>query len=153
MDTSRPDPPDALAPAGPKPGARPPVRILVVDDELMLREALRDVLAHLGFAVLEAEDGASALALLETRGHEIGLVILDMTMPGMAGTEVLARLRALPGQVASLPVLLASGYAQEDLSGSLLAAAPTCFLRKPFTMRELSGKIRDCLGGASGPVG
>ncbi|HEX9081997.1 MAG TPA: response regulator, partial [Holophagaceae bacterium] len=140
----RPPSPAASAEAGGR-----ATRILVVDDEPMLREALRDVLSHLGFGVLEAEDGPQSLALLGTQAEEVGLVILDMTMPGMQGTEVLAGIRALPGSVATVPVILVSGYTQEDLSGALSQQAPTCFLRKPFSMRELSRKISECLGGSS----
>lgn len=148
MDDARPDPPAEPA----DPGQRGTVRrILVVDDEAMLREALRDVLGHLGFEVVEAEDGPGALALLQARGPEIGMVILDMTMPGMQGTEVLARLREMPGPVAGVPVLLASGYSREDLSASLAGLAPTCFLRKPFTMGELSRRISECLDGRDLP--
>lgn len=131
--------PDAV-PSGAGPGT-----ILLVDDEDVLRGALRDMLGHLGFKVLEAEDGAQGLVLFQRHAKEIRLVILDLTMPGMGGEEVLERLRSQPGETGRIPVLLSSGFTRVNVAGILGADRSTGFLQKPYTMQQLAVKVAECL--------
>ncbi|MCE1230102.1 MAG: response regulator [Firmicutes bacterium] len=108
--------------------------ILVVDDEMELRELLRSSLESMGFQVLEAQDGLEALALTKEHADLIRLVVLDMTMPRMDGVETLRHLRAIKPH---LKVILSSGYSEFQAQDSLKENAPDAFLQKPFRLREL----------------
>jgi CheY-like chemotaxis protein len=102
--------------------------VLLVDDEVLVRASTADMLADLGFEVVEADSGADALALLEAR--EPDLVITDHLMPGLSGTDLALILAAeRPG----LPVLIVSGYAELD---GLPADLPR--LTKPFRQADLA---------------
>nr|MCU0615462.1 ATP-binding protein [Gemmatimonadaceae bacterium] len=85
--------------------------VLVVDDEPSVRSVARRVLERMSLTVLEADDGEQAIALFAARQHELGLVLLDLTMPRLGGEEVLARIRATHPL---LPVIVASGYDHAD---------------------------------------
>lgn len=128
------------------PSGAGPGTILLVDDEDALRGTLRDMLGHLGFKVLDAEDGAQGLVLFQRHAKEIRLVILDLTMPGMGGEEVLGRLRSQPGEAGRVPVLLSSGFTRVNVAAILGTDRSTGFLQKPYTMRQLAAKVAECLG-------
>jgi CheY-like chemotaxis protein len=128
------------------PSGAGPGTVLLVDDEDMLREALRDILEYFGFKVLDAEDGAQGLVLFQRHAKEIRLVILDLTMPGMGGEEVLERLRSQPGEVGRIPVLLSSGFTGVNVAAILGADRFTGFLQKPYTIQQLAAKVAECLG-------
>lgn len=130
--------PEAPRSEGPMAPSRP-LRILLVDDDPVLRESVGDVLAWQGHAVESASGGEEALARL-AQGPAFDLVILDMNMPGMSGGETLPRILELrPDQ----RILLSSGYTDADLQ-TLLQAYPTVqLLPKPFTTRELARRIRE----------
>jgi EAL domain-containing protein (putative c-di-GMP-specific phosphodiesterase class I)/CheY-like chemotaxis protein len=111
---------------------------LVVDDDDSLRELVAIALRRAGFEVLEARDGQAALDIVHSRA--VGLVVLDMVMPGMFGTEVVKALRSR-SETATLPVLLmtASGDEQSVIGG--LAAGADDFLSKPVRLDELVARI------------
>jgi len=116
--------------------------VLVVDDEPMIREVTREMLAGLGYDVLTAESGPEALEVFGARGPEIDVVILDMIMPGMGGGEVNQALQAMrPG----VRVLLSSGYSLEGQASEILEKGVLGFLQKPFRLDELSRKIREVI--------
>jgi CheY-like chemotaxis protein len=130
-------PAGSAAPAGPAPepgpgAARSARRLLLVDDDELIRSALGAMLETMGWEVHAAESGPEALERLQ-EGLQVELVVLDMNMPGLNGAETLARLRKLrPVQ----PVLLATGYSDADI-GPILAAYPHLgCLHKPFTPEE-----------------
>ncbi|WP_412741971.1 response regulator [Krasilnikovia sp. MM14-A1004] len=116
--------------------------ILVVDDEDGIREVARRVLTSHGYRVLTAADGPQAIQIAARHPDQIHLLLTDVMMPTMPGTEVAEQITALrPG----LPVLYMSGYA-----GPVLAAAGTldrtiALLEKPFTIPTLLSKVRDVL--------
>ncbi|MDH3285749.1 MAG: response regulator, partial [Acidobacteriota bacterium] len=112
--------------------------VLVVDDEASVRITSRRILEKAGFEVLTARDGHEALELFGSRG-EIDLVVLDLTMPRMGGEEVLERLLELRGDV---PVLLASGYAEEEIDRRFARSRPAGFVQKPFDVRSLLQAVR-----------
>jgi PAS domain S-box-containing protein len=116
--------------------------ILIVDDEEPLRNLVRDVLSRRSYRVLVAADGREALEAYRTRGPEIALVILDMTMPGMSGQELFDALRT---QNPTVRVLLCSGYAQEGTAQDVLRRGALGFLQKPYLITELATKVRDIL--------
>jgi signal transduction histidine kinase len=118
-------------------------RVLVVDDDPGVRATIAAMLEFVGFEVLRASDGQEALALAAAH-PDLRLVVLDMTMPGMTGEQVLRELRkAHP----ALAVLVATGYGE----GVARAAMPerTAFLPKPFTMAEMLRAVRAAISVAS----
>jgi PAS domain S-box-containing protein len=111
-------------------------RILVVEDDDNLREAVRDVLRGEGFLVTEAHHGQEALACLRGPGPLPDLVLLDLSMPVMDGWECFRAIRA-DASLASLPVVVMSGEPRET------APVPDSrFLRKPFGADELLAMVR-----------
>ena len=118
--------------------------ILLAEDQEMVRRVTRAFLEAQGYAVVEAEDGRSALAVLESGASQFDLLIADVIMPQMGGVELAARARDRePG----LRVLLMSGYAEPALAHRGEYAPGTALLKKPFTARELLGKVSLALHG------
>jgi len=133
--------------AAPPASGRAPSRargaVLVVDDERMVRDLVREVLEEDGWRVLEAGDGREALAVLEQHATEVRAVLLDLTMPVMGGEEALPALLARkPG----LPVVLTSGYGEQSALERIAGARPA-FLQKPFTADALLAALRDAVAG------
>lgn len=117
-------------------------RILVVDDEEVVRTVMQRSLEHLGYRVDVAQNGPDALSKFRHDRHAYGLVILDMMMPKMAGDEVFRRLKELDPDVR---VLLASGYTSEGRARSVLESGGLGFVQKPFAVEELAREVRRCL--------
>jgi len=113
-------------------------RVLVIDDDDLVRHVACSMLEERGMKVVEAENGAKGL---EEFGHDpssIDLVVLDMTMPGLDGPEVAARLRAIQPDVR---VLLVSGYPPEDTARRLGKNRADGYLQKPFSLEELVSAV------------
>jgi EAL domain-containing protein (putative c-di-GMP-specific phosphodiesterase class I)/DNA-binding response OmpR family regulator len=123
----------------PPPAVEPPRSILVVDDDPMLRRLVGMALRDAGFEVVEAGDGAEALARLAE--GSFSLMLLDGQMPVLSGRQVLERLRADP-RTATLPVLLltADSALVDRLSG--LAAGADDYLTKPFSLEEIVARVK-----------
>jgi CheY-like chemotaxis protein/anti-sigma regulatory factor (Ser/Thr protein kinase) len=120
--------------------------ILLVEDEDALRRAATRILERFGYRVLAARDGVEALELFRTHRDAVALVVSDVVMPRMGGEELLAVLhRERPG----LPVFLATGYTQTDLSGPAQAASGVWFIQKPWTADELLALAREVLDRAA----
>ena len=109
-------------------------RILVVEDDEKSRRLLRDVLAHHGFEVADSESGEAALLLAREQPPRAALV--DIFLPGMNGYDVLAALRAQPGN-ARLPVIAVTASAMEHDRVRLLASGFDAFISKPVNIRQL----------------
>ncbi len=119
----------------------PAVKVVIADDDPLIRLDLRQCLEALGASVLaEAEDGRQAVAL--TRTLRPDLVILDIMMPQMDGLEVA---RVLRGE-SSAAVMLLSGYAEEDMVAQADSAGVLAYLRKPFRAEDLGPAIAIALG-------
>ncbi len=122
------------------------VIVLVIDDELMVREYVRKTLEHKGYRVITAESGAAGIEVFANISEDIDLVILDLTMPGMGGAETFRRLLALQPGVA---VIISSGYnsaaATQTLTGVRGVAS---FLQKPFTTTQLLLAVEAALNAA-----
>jgi PAS domain S-box-containing protein len=116
--------------------------ILVVDDEEPLCNLLREVLTRRGYRVLVARSGEEAIDLYQQWREEVDLVILDIVMPGMSGSEVFEALLRLNPRTR---VLLSSGYTQEGAAGELLRKGARGFLQKPYLITELTAKVREVL--------
>lgn len=118
-------------------------RILVVDDEYPVRNVLSLSLEHLGYKVEIASSGVEAIEKFSGELKDFDLVILDMLMPNLSGEEVFFRLQELHPDVR---VLVISGYSSEDAVKNILEHGGRDFIQKPFTIGELSKKVRECLG-------
>ena len=116
--------------------------VLVVDDHDAVRRAAEHAVLSLGFEVLGAENGERAVELFAARHCEIGAVLLDLTMPGLSGREVLQHLRQIDPAVR---VVLSSGYAEADALSMLAGEDPGCFLQKPYTVHQLADQIGKAL--------
>jgi two-component system, cell cycle sensor histidine kinase and response regulator CckA len=116
--------------------------ILLVEDEESVRQLVRETLESRGYRVLEAANGADALAVASGHQDNLHLVITDVVMPGLSGHELAQQLlSARPG----IKVLYLSGYAQDAFPP---AEAHKAFLQKPFTLQSLARKVREVLGPA-----
>jgi signal transduction histidine kinase/CheY-like chemotaxis protein len=120
--------------------------VLVVDDEPAVRRATTRMLERLGLRTLAAADGEQALALYDQHADEIGLVVLDMGMPGMTGSDVFRELRAR----SKVNVLIATGYAVEEEVQSLVSDGAR-ILEKPFKLDALSIEVERALNGSRAP--
>jgi PAS domain S-box-containing protein len=130
---------DCLAAAG-SDGAGPPRRVLLVDDEHLVRETLAAELEDAGCAVLVAGGGAQALALLE-RGEAVDALVSDLSMPGMSGAKLIeAAQQRRPGLLA----VLLTGYA--DDTAELAGQAAFALLRKPTSGRVVAERVARLLG-------
>jgi PAS domain S-box-containing protein len=141
VDDVRPHPPEPVPPSPAPHEAGPPdtaKRVLVVEDEEVVRRLVRQVLEGEGYAVLVAQDGEEAI---EIAAHStIDLLLTDLTMPNVGGRELADRLRA---EQPDLRVVYMSGYVEDGLTGALPPA--TSFLSKPFTFLELTEKVRELM--------
>ena len=118
--------------------------VLLVEDEEALREITREILEAAGYTVLEAGHGAAALHLSERHEGTIHLLVTDVVMPGVTGSELAQRLIA---ERTGMKVLFMSGYTDDAviLRGVLTKEMP--FVQKPFTIVQLARKVREVLDG------
>ena len=121
-------------------GGAAPLRILVVDDQADNREVLRGLLTPLGFEILEAEDGAGALALAAEQRPD--LVLMDLVMPGMNGLEATRRLLALPGLDPAPVVIACSASAYPEDRGKSANAGCRDHIAKPVRGEELFAALK-----------
>ncbi|MFH1038246.1 MAG: response regulator [PVC group bacterium] len=118
--------------------------IMVVDDEDAFRETMGRLMGSLGYTVLQAASGEEALEVLRSEKGRVDLVLLDMVMKGMGGTETFQKMRQL---IADLPIIICTGNAvaaQDALSGAtqqLLARAGITFMQKPIKPEHLARKL------------
>ena len=109
--------------------------VLVVEDEPVVRTVAQTFLSRSGYVVLSAPDGASALNVLQEHLTDIGLILLDMTMPGMTIDEIVKAIRALNP---TAPILLNSGYTTNDTVKQMLdEGSVQGFLGKPYDLHQL----------------
>jgi CheY-like chemotaxis protein len=118
-------------------------RLLVVDDEEGVRLVLRRLLEREGYAVEVAHDAAAATALLEAGIPGLAGVLLDLTMPGVPSEEVAVALRTTNPEA---PLLLMSGYSQEELAERQRALGAVGWLQKPFSADMLRATVGQAFG-------
>jgi two-component system, cell cycle sensor histidine kinase and response regulator CckA len=116
--------------------------VLLVEDEDALRHAAAEFLSLHGYTVLEACDGLEALAVVNSYGSTIHLIITDVVMPNMSGGELAKELEVRRPEA---KVLFVSGYAGKTVIDHKVVDVDANFLQKPFTLKQLSNKIRDVL--------
>jgi DNA-binding NtrC family response regulator len=111
--------------------------VLVIDDEEAIREAVTDILSLYELPVLAAACGEQGVAVLAEHSDQIGLVLLDLTLPGLNGEETYHHLRALRPD---LPIIISSGYRQNSISTRF--PSDTAFLPKPYDLAKLMKMVR-----------
>jgi len=117
--------------------------VLVIDDEETVLDVTRKILEKLGFDVKTACDGFAALELFRQHADSIDVVILDLTMPKMGGEEALRNLHRIRADV---PVILTSGYNEQEVSSRFVGKGLAGFIQKPFQTSSLIRVLRDATG-------
>jgi CheY-like chemotaxis protein len=122
-------------------------RVLVVDDEPRVRDVARRLLERLGCEVVTAEDGLEAQEVVDAEAGRLDAVLLDLVMPRCSGEEALAAIRrSHPG----LPVLLTSGYSEQETAARLVGRGAASFLVKPYRLRDLERVLARALAVRNG---
>lgn len=119
--------------------------ILLVEDEDPVRVFSARALRNKGYEVLEAKSGTGALEVLEQEGDRIDLLVTDVVMPQMDGPTLIKNVRETrPG----MKVICISGYTEDRFRNTLDGGETIHFLAKPFSLKQLAGKVKDVLRGA-----
>ncbi len=116
--------------------------VLLVDDEEMIREAAAAVLESLGLTVVTAADGLEAVEAVQRPDLKVDLVLMDLTMPRMDGQEAFHAIRRIHPQ---MPVILSSGYSEQESVQAFIGRGLAAFLQKPYTLRALERTVLEVL--------
>jgi PAS domain S-box-containing protein len=118
--------------------------VLIIEDEPDVRELTKDVLERLGYSAIAASDGREGIRTYREGKGGIDVVVLDMIMPLMNGTEVFQILKTIDPEVR---VVLVSGYSSEGFAGisRLIKSGAKCFVQKPFTQKTLAKAIKEAM--------
>ena len=120
--------------------AHPQPVILLVEDEVVVREVTRKVLELAGYRVLESGSADDALRLAQEHAGMIGLLLTDVVMPGMNGADLAQRLEdAYP----CLTTVYMSGYAEADILRKVIRRGPFLHIQKPFTVNFLLSRVAE----------
>ena len=130
----------APAPAAPAPTGP---RVLVVDDDSVIRKVARRLLMEGGYDVIEAASGEEALTVLATDEH-IALTVLDLGLPGIQGEDVLRQMRA-SASTSSLPVVVLTGSIDPDLEVRLMEEGADDYIRKPIEAKRFVTRVKAAL--------
>jgi CheY-like chemotaxis protein len=118
--------------------------LLLVDDDESVRNLGFEMLSKLGYQVITATDGESAIKQYKSRKNEIDMILLDLLMPGMGGHKCLEQLLKVNPEA---KILIASGHAGNDDTGNRIVAKAAGFVSKPYKVNEISKAIRNILDG------
>jgi len=139
------------SPESPPAAARPSWNgrgtLLLVDDEPGALAIARTLAESLGFQVVEAADGREAVAIFELRHRELSAVIMDLTMPHLDGRQAYLQMRAVNPAV---PVVLTSGYSEQEVLSEFLGRGLAGFLPKPYQQAQFMAVLRQALDPAGG---
>ena len=119
--------------------------VLVADDDELARQTTARIVEHVGFTVTVAADGAAAIEAVRRHGRELRAVLLDLTMPGLSGEEVVRQIRELRPRV---PIILMSGYDELETAARFAEQVLAGFLHKPFRMRDAADALRQAVSGS-----
>ena len=111
------------------------MKILIVEDEDMIREGISDYLADCGYETLQAADGLEALE--QFSNHQVALILLDIQMPKLNGLEVLSEIR----KSSQVPVLMLTAFQDEEYKMSAFSALADGYLEKPFSLSLLKVRV------------
>ncbi|MCK5069323.1 MAG: sigma-54-dependent Fis family transcriptional regulator [Desulfocapsa sp.] len=115
-------------------------KILIVDDEILIRESLHADLVHVGYEVGSAGSGEEALLKMEQEDYD--LIITDLVMDNMSGIELLSKIKE---KGVELPSIIITGFAKLDSAVEALRLGATDYLTKPYNPEELLLRIENCL--------
>jgi len=127
------------------PGPSGSETILLVEDEELLRRLAGRGLARHGYTVLEAGSAEEALTVLDAHVDDVSLIVTDLTLPGMSGSELADRARR---RRADIKVLYTSGFIADSAVHDGVEQATLAFLQKPYTPSALAQKVRLVLDGS-----
>ena len=116
--------------------------ILVVEDEELLRDLLREFLEEEGYEVLIARDGFEAIEIYKRSKDAIALVISDMGLPGIGGWEVLHQIRQITPDA---KVILSSGFVESGVREEMIRAGAKEFIQKPYVAQHIVAMIRNII--------
>ena len=116
--------------------------VMIVDDEDLVTMLAQRVLTDEGYRIVTAKDGFQAIEIYRKLREQISLIILDFTMPVMDGADVFAELLQINPKA---PVVLSSGFAEQERLRSMLARGLRGFIPKPYTQQKLLAQIRSVL--------
>jgi CheY-like chemotaxis protein len=116
--------------------------ILLVDDEDIIIDVTGLMLKQMGYEVFIANSGSQAIDVYKAHQPRIDLVILDMIMPGMGGSDTYDHLKAMDPDIR---VILSSGYSLDADASAILDRGCNAFIQKPFDLQSLSEKIQNVL--------
>jgi nitrogen-specific signal transduction histidine kinase/CheY-like chemotaxis protein len=131
--TGSPANPGHISETGQPAQESPATTVLVVEDEAGLRQAVSKMLGKRGFSVIEAPDGTAALDAIRGEGNPIDVLLLDITLPGASGREVLQEARRLRPE---MRVVVTSAYT-EEVAAEYLESKIEQFIRKPYVFKDL----------------
>jgi len=116
--------------------------ILLVDDEEVITDVTGRLLEELGYTIITAGSGEEALAIYRQKHADIDLVIIDMIMPGMSGSDTFDQLKIINPSVRAM---LSSGYSLNGKAQAIMDKGVRVFLQKPYRLHDLDKKIREAL--------
>ncbi|MCC7415543.1 MAG: response regulator [Acidobacteria bacterium] len=116
----------------------PPLRVLIVDDELLIRWSIAETLSLAGHSVVQAADGAGAIAALTPPNAPIDAIVLDYRLPDSDDFRLLERVRAL---APASPVVLVTAHGSAEIDSGALARGVYAIVKKPFDVNELTGLL------------
>jgi CheY-like chemotaxis protein len=120
-------------------------KLLLIDDDSMLRDTMFQLLANLGYKVQVAAGGVDALKILDSSPSFVPeVVLMDVVMPGLSGVPLFQEIRK---RLPSTPIILMSGYSADQMVTDLLAAGAQELIQKPFPIEALAGAIRRAADG------
>lgn len=121
------------------------MKILAVDDSMMVRRLVASAASVLGAECVGAPDGLVALGILEKEPTGYHLVVLDWNMPNMNGLDLLRRIRA-SDELKHIPVLMLTTEGSHQSIITAVKAGATAYMTKPFFEKDLQTRMLDCLG-------
>jgi CheY-like chemotaxis protein len=139
--------PDILARAAGEPLRPASATVLIVEDEIILRNSLSRILRIRGHAVLEAGDGTTAIDLIRAHTGDLDAMLLDVTLPGISSREVFEEARH---RRPDLKIILTSAYSREAKNVSFAGLRIGHFIRKPFQLEDLLDLLKDDLTRGAG---
>ena len=113
--------------------------ILLIDDEKMILDVGRELLEELGYTVLSAMSGQKAIDIFQKNRDKIDMIIMDMIMPGLSGSDTFDRMKEINPDT---KILLSSGYSIDGQATNILQRGCEGFIQKPFNMNQLADRIQ-----------
>lgn len=123
-------------------------KVLIADDEPNIVTALEFLLRRAGYDVCTANDGAQALAMIDS--YQPDLLLVDIMMPGTSGYEVCQRVRARP-ELGAMKIVIVSAKGRDAEVSKGLSLGADLYVSKPFSTQALIDSINTLLGGGAGP--